>query len=262
MSQFPNAFQEKLLAMVKRLKELLGKDYSLNDLKSALRNLGPQAKSLQARLVEISKASSRAHAEGGIESDAPWDFKRVLSLSQNWVLRQRKLLLTLLAILAVLLLHRYALLPYVRNIEAQLSMRPAQWSQLQSLIKLSKSNTSTVPAMISTVAPLDEMELQKLKGILTSRGIKPSVLRLTTDNPPRVELQSNEVMFSVLLDALDELRTTWRLYPSQLNVVASSGPGVVNISATLLQFGGNTLSSSSANANYQNTANVISGAGQ
>jgi hypothetical protein len=45
-------------------------------------------------------------------------------------------------------------------------------------------------------------------------------------------------MFSVLLDALDELRTTWRLYPEQLNVVSSTGAGVVNISGVLVQYGG------------------------
>jgi type II secretory pathway component PulM len=80
------------------------------------------------------------------------------------------------------------------------------------------------------------MELQKVRGILTARGLKPAVLRLTTDNPPRLEIQVSDAMFSLVLEVLDELRSTWRLYPTQMNVLAAGGPGVVNVSATLLQF--------------------------
>ena len=125
-------------------------------------------------------------------------------------------------------------------------MRPAQWSQLQSLTKLAKSaaanaSGSAMPssylATPSTVSSLDEMEIQKIRSVLTSRGIKPSVLRLTADNPPRIEMQASDAMFSVLLGVLDELRTTWSLYPEQLNVVSSSGAGIVNISGVLVQYG-------------------------
>ena len=65
------------------------------------------------------------------------------------------------------------------------------------------------------------------------------MFRLTTDNPPRLEFQASEVMFSVLLDVLEELRTTWRLYPNQLSVVANSGAGMVNVSGILTQYGTN-----------------------
>ena len=123
-------------------------------------------------------------------------------------------------------------------------MRPAQWSQLQSLIKLAKSSNSSAsqapsysPA-VATVTLLDDMELQKIRGVLTTRGLKPNVLRLTADNPPRIEFQASDAMFSVLLDSLDELRTTWRLYPEQLNVISTSGAGMVNISGVLVQYGG------------------------
>jgi type II secretory pathway component PulM len=123
-----------------------------------------------------------------------------------------------------------------------LELRPAQWSQLQNLIKLAKataaSGSSSFSTAPGTVTLLDDMELQKIRGVLTSRGLKPSVLRLSADNPPRIEFQASDVMFSVLLEALDEIRTTWRLYPEQLNVVASSGAGMVNISGVLMQHGG------------------------
>jgi hypothetical protein len=46
-------------------------------------------------------------------------------------------------------------------------------------------------------------------------------------------------MFSVLLDMLEELRITWRLYPNQLSVVANSGAGMVNVSGVLMQYGSN-----------------------
>jgi len=127
-------------------------------------------------------------------------------------------------------------------------MRPAQWSALQSLIKLSKtaitaksaagSDSFSLLARSSTVTLLDEIELQKMRNILTTRGMKPNILRLTADNPPRIEFQANDTLFSVLLDALEELRTTWRLYPEQLNVISSSGAGMVNISGVLIQYGG------------------------
>lgn len=96
---------------------------------------------------------------------------------------------------------------------------------------------SSYLATPSTVSSLDEMEIQKIRSVLTSRGIKPSVLRLTADNPPRIEMQASDAMFSVLLGVLDELRTTWSLYPEQLNVVSSSGAGIVNISGVLVQYG-------------------------
>ena len=134
--------------------------------------------------------------------------------------------------------------PYGQRVLNQLDMRPAQWSQLQSLIKLAKSSNSSASQApsynggVATVTLLDDMELQKIRSVLTARGLKPNVLRLTADNPPRIEFQASDAMFSVLLDALDELRTTWRLYPEQLNVISTTGAGVVNISGALMQYGG------------------------
>ena len=93
--------------------------------------------------------------------------------------------------------------------------------------------------MSSTVSPLDEQELQKILNVFTARGLKPSVFRLSTDNPPRIEFQASEVMFSVFLDALEELRTTWRLYPIQLSVLANGGAGMVSVSGMFSQYGSN-----------------------
>jgi hypothetical protein len=52
-------------------------------------------------------------------------------------------------------------------------------------------------------------------------------------------------MFSVWLDVLEELRTNWRLYPTQLSVVANDagggGAGMINVSGVLTQYGTNTV---------------------
>lgn len=231
MSQSPQpSVQEKLLALVKRLKELSTKDYSLQDLK----NLGASAKQFKEKFSKGS--ASDASALTGFKPAQAWDLKHVLLSLQRFAVSQRYLILLALGLAMILLLHRFVLAPYQAQVESQLALRPAQWSQLQSLIKLAKPSTTSSMSRVSIVAPMDEMELQKLRNVMTTRGLKPAVLRLTTDNPPRLELQVSDAMFSVVLDLLEELRTTWRLYPTQMNVVAAAGPGVVNVSATLLQF--------------------------
>lgn len=143
----------------------------------------------------------------------------------------------MVALIIVLVINALVISPYVQRVQNQLDMRPAQWSQLQSLIKQAKS-TNAAPV---TVSLLDDMELQKIRNVLIARGIKPSLLRLTADNPPRIELQASDTMFSVLLDSLDELRNTWRLYPAQLNVFSTGGAGgtggagIVNVSGVFIQ---------------------------
>ncbi len=122
-------------------------------------------------------------------------------------------------------------LPYMQQLEGAMSLRPAQWAQMENLVKLSK----TAPAQQITVEPLDEAELQKIRTILIAKRIKPSVLRLSLENPPRIELQASDVLFSSVVDALEELRTSWHLYPERVEVTATPSMAMVNISATLMQ---------------------------
>ena len=234
----PNHFSEKLLAALKQglkqAKELLSKDYSLQDLK----NLKSLPKVLQQKLSDLKLASSGTAntAQGSAQASEKFDYKQIPNLLVTYLASHRNVVIGLVSLIVVLLVNAFAISPYAQRVQNQLDMRPAQWSQLQSLIKLAKS-TSAAPV---TVSLLDDMELQKIRNILISRGIKPSVLRLTADNPPRIELQASDAMFSVLLDTLDELRTTWRLYPEQLNVVSTSGAGgagMVNIGGVLVQYG-------------------------
>lgn len=239
MSGRPNNFSEKLLASIKQglkqAKDLLSKDYSLQDLK----NLKSLPKTLQQKLSGLKLASSNAanSSLGSTQASEKFDYKQIPNLLLTYITGHRNVAIGLVVLIVVLLINAFVISPYAQRVQNQLDMRPAQWSQLQSLIKQAKS-TSAAPA---TVSLLDDTELQKIRSVLTSRGIKPNVLRLTADNPPRIELQASDAMFSVLLDTLDELRTTWRLYPEQLNVVSASGAGgagMVNIGGVLVQYGG------------------------
>ncbi|OJI04643.1 type II secretion system protein M [Polynucleobacter sp. MWH-Adler-W8] len=241
MNQSPlNQFAEKLFTFLKKVKELLSKDYSMQDLK----NLKSLPKTLQQKFSEVQGGFSKTSASAAlVSSSSKFDIKQLPSLLQRFVIERRNAVVLLFVVLLLLLVNLFAIAPYSQRVQNQLDMRPAQWSQLQSLIKLAKSSSfsSQAPSYspgIATVTLLDDMEMQKIRGVLTTRGLKPSVLRLTADNPPRIEFQASDAMFSVLLDTLDELRMTWRLYPEQLNVISTSGAGIVNISGVLVQYGG------------------------
>ena len=245
MMQRPvNNLSEKIMAALKQLKDLLSKDYSMHDLKK----LGSLSKDWKQKISSISAPVGNAAnpvdaSSSSVTLRVKFDYKQLPVIARDYVVRQRKIVLGIVIVIGALLVNAYLIAPYGQKIADQLELRPAQWSQIQNLIKLAKAtaasgSASSFAAAPGTVTLLDDMELQKIRGVLTSRGLKPSVLRLSADNPPRIEFQASDVMFSVLLEALDELRTTWRLYPEQLNVVASSGAGMVNISGVLMQHGG------------------------
>ena len=60
-------------------------------------------------------------------------------------------------------------------------------------------------------------------------------MRLSLENPPRIEFQASDVLFSSVVDVLEELRATWHLYPERVEVSATSKMAMVNVSATLMQ---------------------------
>jgi len=240
----PSSLQEKLGAFAKKLKELLRKDYSLDDLK----NLGTLSQSLKEKIKEqLTRSHSLSDLKGKNLGDGvttslaaslrQFELKQLPQILQTFAIAHRNALLVVLVMVLALLLNSFVITPYGQRLQNLMDMRPTQWSQLQSLIKLSKSNAASSQSLSAptTVSMLDEMEMQKVQAVFTSRGVKLSVLRMTADNPPRLELQANDVMFSVLLDTLEDLRTTWHLYPEQLNVVATSNVGVVNVSGALVQ---------------------------
>jgi hypothetical protein len=73
--------------------------------------------------------------------------------------------------------------------------------------------------------------------LLAAKGIKPAVLRLSLENPPKVELQMSEVVFSNAVDVLEEMRKTWSLYPENIEISATPKLSVINLNANLRQMG-------------------------
>ena len=236
-NQQSNIVLEKLSAFSQQIKALLTKDYSMQDLRN-LPNLLKDWWNSSAKQITQSQGDDSTKNALSLKSIGALDLKQALQILQRFVLNQRKALLLVLLLLLLWITYILLLAPYSLRLQERLEMRPAQWSQLQSLIRIAKTSAAG-SGLSTTVSSLDDREVEKILSGLKSRGVKPSVFRLTTDNPPRLEFQASEVMFSVLLDVLEELRITWRLYPSQLSVVANSGAGMVNVSGVLTQYGTN-----------------------
>jgi hypothetical protein len=134
------------------------------------------------------------------------------------------------------------LLPLTKTMQADLDLRPVQWAQLQHLVRVNQVTSATVASSTAANSPrgtlvtaLDDAEIQKVRAVLAARDIKPNVLRLSNDNPPQLELQANDVLFSAWIEVLDELRQVWRLYPESVSAIASANPGLVQVSSSLKQ---------------------------
>lgn len=171
----------------------------------------------------LTSVIKRIRATGPLTSAAS-----VTSWQQSGLVRQVSITILLVAILFIsVVLAR----PIQERLENTLAMRPAQWGHLQQLV----ATVRTPIAQPRLVPPLDEAELSRIRTTLTNQGIKPAVLRLTSDNPPRLEMQLNTVLFASVVDTLGDLRRTWQLFPVRANVQASGNVGVVNASFTLEQ---------------------------
>lgn len=228
----PNSWHEKWIVFIAKAKQLISKDYSLQDLK----DLGSLRSVLKGKLSSLKELNLElTHGVTFASTLRQWNLQNIIGSLQALTIRHLNTLLTLFILGLAALLYILAIAPYSQSIQDQIELRPAQWSQLQSLIKLSKSGANSAP---TSVAMLDDMELMKIRNTLTSRGFKLGVFRLSAENPPRLELQASDVIFSVLLDTLEEMRITWRLYPEQLKIISTSSAGVVNVSGSLLQFTG------------------------
>lgn len=241
-NQQHNIFLEKLSVFAQKIKALLTKNYSIQDLRDLL-NLLKDWWSNSAKGLAQNQGLDVGANSVALKSINFFDLKQVSKILLRFVGQQRKFLLTTLLVLLVWVIYLLILAPYSLGLQERLEMRPAQWSQLQSLIRISKMSAtgagSSTAGLSATVSALDDQEMQRILNSLTSRGVKPSVFRLTTDNPPQLEFVASDVMFSVLLDVLEELRITWRLYPTQLSVVTNGGVGMINVSGVLTQYGSN-----------------------
>ncbi|MFZ4119446.1 MAG: hypothetical protein ACOYKP_07200 [Polynucleobacter sp.] len=229
-----NSVVGKMRMGLAQIKAALTKDYSWQDITAWLSN-----KRAHASSVNIDPNTKRGSADRRAPrlSNLPMTLAAVAG-------RHHMLLAALLCIGLFAVASQIWLLPLTKTMQAQLDLRPVQWAQLQHLVRVNQLTSTTGVGASSMAAsgsratltnPLNESEIQKVRAVLAARDIKPNVLRLSNDNPPRLEFQANDVLFSAWIEVLDELRQVWRLYPETASVIASANPGIVQVSSSLKQ---------------------------
>jgi len=232
-----NSVMGKMRAGLAQIKAALTKDYSWQDITAWLSNKRANASSTNADSnTKLGSADRRAP---GLSSFSNLPMALVAAAG-----RHRMLLAALLCIGLFAVASQVWLLPLTKNMQVQLDLRPVQWAQLQHLVRVNQvasatgvgaSSMAASGSRATLVSPLNEAEMQKVRAVLAARDIKPNVLRLSNDNPPRLELQANDVLFSAWIEVLDELRQVWRLYPETVSAIASATPGLVQVSSSLKQ---------------------------
>jgi len=224
-----NTVMEKIMKGLGQVKAALTKDYSWQDIKTWMSNRSAPS--------SITNTASTASSTLTSVSNLP----QALAAAAG---RHYMLLIALVCIALFAIASQLWLLPLTKTMQAQLELRPVQWAQLQHVLKVNHAISapgvggSTVGASgvrATLVTPLNESEMQKVRAVLAARDIKPNVLRLSNDNPPRLEIQANDVLFSAWIEVLEELRQVWRLYPESVSAIAGANPGIVQISSTLKQ---------------------------
>jgi hypothetical protein len=224
-----NTVMEKIMKGLGQVKAALTKDYSWQDIKTWMSNrsahgsIADTASTASSTLTSVSNLPQALAAAAG---------------------RHHMLLIALVCIALFAIASQLWLLPMTKTMQAQLELRPVQWAQLQHVLKVNQlisapgvggSAAGAGGVRATLVTPLNEAEMQKVRAVLAARDIKPNVLRLSNDNPPRLEIQANDVLFSAWIEVLEELRQVWRLYPESVSAIASANPGIVQISSTLKQ---------------------------
>ena len=229
-----NSVIDKMRTGLAHVKAALTKDYSWQDITAWLSNKRAHA---SAPNVDPNTERGSADRRAPRLSNVPMAMAAAAG-------RHRMLLAVLLCIGLFGIASQVWLLPLMKTMQAQLDLRPVQWAQLQHLVRVNQitsangvgaSGMAASSPRATLVTPLNEAEMQKLRAVLAARDIKPNVLRLSNDNPPRLEFQANDVLFSAWIEVLDELRQVWRLYPESVSAIASATPGLVQVSSTLKQ---------------------------
>jgi hypothetical protein len=224
-----NTVMEKIMKGLGQVKAALTKDYSWQDIKTWISNRSARASTADTASTASSTLTSVSNLPQALAAAAG---------------RHHMLLIALVCIALFAIASQLWLLPMTKTMQAQLELRPVQWAQLQHVLKVNQlisapgvggSTAGASGARATLVTPLNESEMQKVRAVLAARDIKPNVLRLSNDNPPRLEIQANDVLFSAWIEVLEELRQVWRLYPESVSAIASANPGIVQISSTLKQ---------------------------
>ena len=225
-----NTVMEKMTKGLSQIKAALTKDYSWQDIKAWMS--GKAAHASSASTVSLRPAVGSTGRSSHELSNLPMALVAAAG-------RHRMLLAALLCLALFAIASQTWLLPLTKTMQAQLDLRPVQWAQLQHLIKVnqvtSSARVNAYSARATLVTLLNESEMQKVRAVLAARDIKPNVLRLSNDNPPHLEFQANDVLFSAWIEVLGELRQVWHLYPENVSAIASATPGLVQVSSTLKQ---------------------------
>jgi hypothetical protein len=246
-----NSVVDKMKTGLAQIKAALTKDYSWQDISAWLSNKRAHASSTNADSNTNVGSANRRAPGFSIFSNLPMALAAAAG-------RHRLLLAALLCIGLFAVASQLWLLPMTKTMQAQLDLRPVQWAQLQHLVRVNQvasatgvgaSSMAASGSRATLVTTLDDAEMQKVRAVLAAREIKPNVLPLSNDNPPRLELQANDVLFSAWIEVLDELRQVWRLYPETVSAIASANPGIVQISSNLKQM--QALPQSSAQPSMQ-----------
>jgi hypothetical protein len=224
-----NSVVDKMRRTLTHLKAALTKDYSWQDITAWLSN-------------KRAHASSVTNTNMGSTDRTKLNLTNIPMALAAAAGRHRMLAAALLCIGLFAIVSQVWLLPLTKTMQAQLDLRPVQWAQLQHLVRVNQVASAAGASSIATnnprgtlVTALDDAEIQKVRAVLAARDIKPNVLRLSNDNPPRLELQANDVLFSAWIEVLDEFRQVWRLYPESVSAIASANPGLVQVSSSLRQ---------------------------
>jgi hypothetical protein len=224
-----NTVMEKIMKGLGQVKAALTKDYSWQDIKTWMSNRSASSSTTNTASTASSTLTSVSNLPQALAAAAA---------------RHRMLVIALVCIALFAIASQVWLLPLTKTMQAQLELRPVQWAQLQHVLKVNQlisapgvggSTAGASGPRATLVTPLNEAEMQKVRAVLAARDIKPNVLRLSNDNPPRLEIQANDVLFSAWIEVLEELRQVWRLYPESVSAIASANPGIVQISSTLKQ---------------------------
>jgi hypothetical protein len=131
--QQQNLFLEKLSAFAQKVKALLTKDYSMQDLRNLPQLLKDWWSNSTKGVAQTSDLNLGANSVV-LTSTASFDIKQLPQILLRFVGQQRQVLLTALLVLLVWITYLFVLAPYSLSLQERLEMRPAQWSQLQSLI--------------------------------------------------------------------------------------------------------------------------------
>jgi hypothetical protein len=232
---------EKITKGLGQVKAALTKDYSWQDIKTWMSNRSARASTED---IKSTASTASANSSAGTASSSFTGLSNLPQALASAAGRHHMLLIALVCIALFAIASQLWLLPMTKTMQATLELRPVQWAQLQHVLKVNQlisapgvggSTAGVGGARATLVTALDEAQMQKVRAVLAARDIKPNVLRLSNDNPPRLELQANDVLFSAWIEVLEELRQVWRLFPESVSAIAGANPGIVQISSTLKQ---------------------------